>query len=111
LREPYVSFMTDYQRVIYLPAPVLGLVTLTGLAGILIRRRRSAAAVLLWVSAVIVMVLSTAEHEYTYRYVIAAVPLLCIAAALALRKPARENRGADPPASAGRPVAGSQVNT
>jgi hypothetical protein len=111
VHQPYVSFMTGYQRVIYLPPPVLGLVTLIGLAGILIPRRRSAAAVLLWVSAVIVMVLPIAEHEYTYRYVIAAVPLLCIAAALALRKPAREKRSADPPASADRPVAGSQVNT
>lgn len=111
LHQPYVSVMTGYQRVIFLPGPVLGLVTLVGLAGILIPRRRSAAAVLLWVSAVIIMVLPTAEHEYTYRYVIAAVPLLCMAAALALRKPAQENRSAEPPASADRPVAGSQVNT
>jgi hypothetical protein len=49
---------------------------------------RTAARALLWVSAVIVMVLSTAAHEYTYRYVIAAVPLLCMAAGFALRKPA-----------------------
>ena len=111
VHQPWVSFMTAYQRVIFLPGPVFGLVTLIGLAGILIPRRRSAAAVLLWVSAGIILVLPTAEHEYTYRYVIPAVPLLCMAAALALRKPARETRSAGPPASADRPVAGSQVNT
>ena len=53
-------------------------------------RRRTAVAVLLWASAVILMVLPIAEHEYTYRYVLPAVPLACIAAALALRKPGQE---------------------
>jgi hypothetical protein len=62
----------------------------TGLAGIIIPRRRTAAAALLWISAVITRVLPTAEHEYTYRYVIPAVPLVCMAAALAFR-----DRGAD----------------
>jgi len=52
--------------------------------------RRTAVAVLLWASAAILIVLPTAEHEYTYRYVLPAVPLACIAAALALRKPGRE---------------------
>ena len=36
--------------------------------------------------AVIILVLPTAEHEYTYRYVIPAVPLVCMAAALAFRR-------------------------
>lgn len=84
-RQPYAHLMADYQRVIFLPGPVFGLILLIGLAGCCIPRRRSAAAILLWVSAVIVLVLPVAEHEYTYRYVIPAVPLACMAAALTFR--------------------------
>ena len=82
--------MNEYQHIIFLPGPVFGLVVLTGLVGIIIPSRRSWPAILLWVSAIIIMVLPTAEHEYTYRYVIPAVPLLCIAAALAFRKQDRK---------------------
>jgi hypothetical protein len=78
--------MNKYQHLIYLPGPVFGLIVLTGLVGIIIPSRRSWPAILLWVSAIVIMVLPTAEHEYTYRYVIPAVPLVCIAAALAFRK-------------------------
>jgi hypothetical protein len=87
LESPYVFLMNVYQHIVFLPGPVLALIMLTGLAGILLPRRRTAAAALLWASAVILMVLPTAEHEYTYRYVLPAVPLACVAAALALRKP------------------------
>ncbi len=86
-REPYVYWTGLYQRIIFLPGPVLGLILLAGLAGLVMPRRRSAAVLVLWLSAVVIMTLSTAEHEYTYRYVIAGVPLLCMAAALALKKP------------------------
>jgi hypothetical protein len=79
--------MNGYQHILYLPGPLFGLIVLTGLAGIVIPSRRSLPAIFLWVSAVIIMVLPTAEHEYTYRYVIPAVPLVCMAAALAFRKP------------------------
>jgi len=70
---------------------VFALIMLTGLAGIFLPRRRTAVAALLWISAVTIMVLPTAEHEYTYRYVLPAVPLACIAAAIALRKPGGES--------------------
>jgi hypothetical protein len=82
--------MNKYQHLIYLPGPVFGLIMLTGLVGIIIPSRRSWPAIFLWVSAVIIMVLPTAEHEYTYRYVIPAVPLVCMAAALAFRKQDRK---------------------
>ena len=87
--HPYNVLMNTYQHVIFLPGPVFGLIVLTGLVGIVIPRRRTSAAILLWVSAVVIMVLPTAEHEYTYRYVIPAVPLVCMAAALAFRKPGK----------------------
>jgi len=89
-RHPYAGIMNSYQRVIFLPGPLFGLIVAIGLAGILIPRRRSGAAALLWISAIIILALPTAEHEYTYRYVIPAVPLVCMAAALAFRR-----RGSD----------------
>jgi hypothetical protein len=87
LRQPYVSLMNEYQRIAYLPGPVFAIVVVVGLAGLLIPGRRSAVAALLWLSAVIIMVFPTVAHEYTYRYVIPAVPLACMACALAFRNP------------------------
>jgi len=104
--HPYNVLMNKYQHILHLPGPVFGLIVLTGLVGIVIPRRRSSAAVLLWVSAVIIMVLPTAEHEYTYRYVIPAVPLVCMAAALAFRKPDRRAAPAAAATSAGPAAVG-----
>jgi hypothetical protein len=90
LESPYVSLMNEYQHFVFLPGQVFALIMLTGLAGLILPRRRTAAAALLWVSAAILIVLPIAEHDYTYRYVLPAVPLACIAAAIALRKPGHE---------------------
>jgi hypothetical protein len=90
LESPYVFLMNEYQHIVFLPGQVFALILLTGLAGIVLPRRRTAVAALLWASAVILMVLPIAEHEYTYRYVLPAVPLACIAAAIALRRPGQE---------------------
>ncbi len=90
LRSPYVFLMNEYQHIVFLPGQVFALVLLTGLAGVILPRRRTAVAALLCGSAVILMVLPIAEHEDTYRYVLPAVPLACIAAAMALRKPGQE---------------------
>jgi hypothetical protein len=99
LESPYAFIIAKYQRILFLPGPGFAAVVLVGLGGLLAPRRRTAAAALLWVSAMIIMVLPTALHEYTYRYVIPAVPLACMAAAIALRKPAV-------PADAGNAAAG-----
>ena len=90
LESPYVSLMNSYQHIVFLPGQVFALIMLTGLAGIILTRRRTEVAVLLWASAAILIVLPIAEHEYTYRYVLPVVPLACIAAAIALRKPGHE---------------------
>ena len=90
MKQPFTKMMGLYQSIIFLPGPVLGLVILAGLVGLLIPRRRTWAGALLWISAVVVMVLPTAVHEYTYRYLVPAVPLFCISAALIFRKPGPE---------------------
>jgi hypothetical protein len=84
-RHPYTNLMNVYQRMIFLPGPLFGVIVAIGLAGLFIPRRRTAAGALLWISAAIAIVLPIAEHEYTYRYVIPAVPLVCMAAALVFR--------------------------
>jgi hypothetical protein len=55
-------------------------------------------------SAVIIMMLPSAEHEYTYRYVILAVALACVAAGLAFRQPpvTPDSRALDAPGSGRR---------
>jgi peptidoglycan/LPS O-acetylase OafA/YrhL len=90
--------MLCYQDGIFLRGPLFALIMEAGLAGILIPRRSVGAAVLLWVSAAMVIVLPIAEHEYTYRYVIPAVPLACMAAALAFagRKEPQAQPGQQP---------------
>ncbi len=90
LQQPYAELVVRYQDRIHLPGPLFGLIAATGLGGILIPRRRTAAGVLLWASAAVIMILPVAEHEYTYRYVIPAVPLACLCAALALRNRDRD---------------------
>ncbi len=106
LEEPYAHLIRGYQSVIFLPGPLFALIVATGLAGILIPRRRSGAAVLLWACAVVTVVLPIAEHEYTYRYVLPAVPLACMAAALAFANrgvPAADGDDAELGAPAGEP--------
>jgi len=102
LQEPWAGLVSRYQDHIHLPAPLFGLVLVIGLGGNLYRRTRTAAGALIWVSAVVIMILPVAAHEYTYRYVIPAVPLAFLAAALTAR-----NTGKDALALPARPVAGA----
>src|SRR5262249_5825628 len=102
LEQPFAHLMRRYQNYIYPPGLVFRALCAVGLAGILVKRRRSAAAVLLWVSAVVLIVLPVAEHQFNYRYALAAVPLVCMAAALVLT-----GRGGQPPAPAGTAPAGT----
>ncbi len=90
MKQPFVKMMGLYQSAIFLPGPALGLIILAGLAGLLLPGRRTWAAALLWVSGVVITVLPTAIHEYTYRYLVPAVPLFCMSAALIFRKPGQE---------------------
>jgi hypothetical protein len=96
LAEPYAGLVSRYQDHVHLPGPLFALIMLAGLAGVIIRRTRTAAGALLWASAVILMVLPVAEHEYTYRYAVPAIPLACLAAALAVRRRPVPARGSEP---------------
>lgn len=102
--QPFAGFLGAYQRVIYLRGTLLGLILLTGLAGVAARWRQRGGVVLLpWALAVTLLVVPIATSGFSYRYLLAVVPPACLAAGLAF---ARDRRTlADREAGAGDDVA------
>jgi hypothetical protein len=88
--NPYAEAIRVYQRYVWLPGTVFGLLLVAGLAGIVIGRRRvSVDALLPWVTSVALIVVPAATAEFDYRYVTTAVPFACLALAIAFgRRPA-----------------------
>lgn len=76
--QPYAGFLVVYQHIAYLRGPFLAAILLLGLLGI---RRRT---LLPWGAAMFLLVAPVAVLDFEYRYVMPAVPLACIAAALAV---------------------------
>ncbi|WP_440088306.1 hypothetical protein [Streptosporangium sp. LJ11] len=86
LHAPWATFLQGYQRVVRLPGIVLGALLLVGLAGVVARWRRLGGAVLLpWLAAFGLILAPAATAEFDYRYLLPAVPLACLAAAISLR--------------------------
>jgi hypothetical protein len=82
---PWNSFLQDYQRVFYLRGTLLGLIVLTGLAGAVARwRRRGGLGLVPWLTGALLIVLPPVTAGFSYRYVLAAVPVTCLAAGLAV---------------------------
>jgi hypothetical protein len=84
VHQPYAYVIHGYQSRLYFPGLVFALVLAAGFVGILMPRRRSGAAMLLWASAIVMIILPSAEHTFNYRYALPAVPLACMALALVL---------------------------
>jgi hypothetical protein len=113
--EPFAGIMRAYQRFIYLRGTLLGIILLIGLAAIVrswrdggIRRLRDGGgpALLPWVTAVGLLLVPVATTDFDLRYVVPAVPVACLAAALAF---ARVDTTAAAQVSA--PAAGSRAAT
>ncbi len=82
--SPYAQVIRGYQRYVWLPGTVYGLVLLVGLFGIARRWRRAGSAALLpWLCSVALIVVPAATAEFDYRYVTTATPFACLAAAMA----------------------------
>jgi hypothetical protein len=82
--QPWQRLLEIYQRYIYLPGTLLGLIVLIGAAGVLARWRRWGGVGLLpWLVGALMIVLPPMTAGFSYRYVMAAVPAACLAAGLA----------------------------
>jgi beta-1,4-mannosyltransferase len=94
-RQPYADILRAYQDVMVVPPPVLAAIALVGLIGVGLafkRRMHGGAAFLPWAVGITMLLVPTATSDYEARYVVAAVPFLAIAAALATREIAWSNK-------------------
>jgi len=82
--NPFAAAIRVYQRYVWLPGTVYGLILLLGLAGCAVAWRRAGGAALLpWGCSLALIVAPAATAEFDYRYVLTATPFACLAAALA----------------------------
>jgi hypothetical protein len=101
--EPFATAIAAYERLVYTYGPLFGLILIVGLGGVLrVRGRRlvwsrRAGSMLPWVTAVVLLVFPIAVADFDYRYLLPVLPFAGLAAALAFA-PARDARGAAPPA-------------
>ncbi len=81
---PFATIIRGYQRYVWLPGSVYGLILLAGLGGMVLAwRRLGGEALLPWTISLALIVIPAATAEFDYRYVLVAVPFACLAAALA----------------------------
>ncbi|WP_214108042.1 hypothetical protein [Acrocarpospora catenulata] len=85
--SPWSDIMIGYQAVMRFPGLALGLLLLIGLYGVAVRWRSLGGPVLLpWLAGVGLVLAPAATAEFDYRYLVPAIPLACLAAAITLRK-------------------------
>ncbi|WP_236003833.1 hypothetical protein [Nonomuraea antri] len=85
--EPWASIMSVYQDIFFLRGILLGVIMLIGLYGVVRRWREFGGPALLpWLGAVGLLLAPAATAEFDYRYVLPAVPLACVAAAITLKR-------------------------
>jgi hypothetical protein len=93
--NPFAGLIRSYQRWVWLPGTVYGLILLAGLYGIVRRWRRGGREALLpWLCSVVLIVAPAATAEFDYRYVTTAVPFACLAVAVAFGSARLARRGA-----------------
>jgi hypothetical protein len=80
--QPFASWLVSYQRYVYLRGTLLGVILLGGLAAMVVRRRFRGAG-LAWVFAVTILLVPPMIVDFDLRYLVPAVPIACLAAALA----------------------------
>jgi hypothetical protein len=81
---PFSTVIRGYQRHVYLPGTVYGIILLIGLGGIAAGwRRLGGEALLPWTISLALIVIPAATAEFDYRYVLPAVPFACLAVVMA----------------------------
>jgi hypothetical protein len=112
---PFATVIRGYQRYVWLPGTLYGLILLLGAGGIgLDWRRLGGDALLPWTISFALIVIPAATAEFDYRYVLPAVPFACLAAVMAfssgtaggrlVRRLAGRRHGGTSPAAAGAPT-------
>ena len=87
LVQPFASLARRYQRLAVVPGPLLAAIVLMGLLGMAAAWRRFGGAALLpWLAGAVLIVTPAATADYDARYVVAAVPVFCIAAAIGMQE-------------------------
>jgi len=82
--NPFAAIIRDYQKYLWLPGTVYGLILLAGLGGMVLAwRRLGGEALLPWAISLALIVVPAATAEFDYRYVLPAVPFACLAAVMA----------------------------
>ena len=82
--SPFADVIRGYQRYVWLPGTVYGLILLAGLGGMVLAWRRFGGEALLpWTVSLALIVIPAATAEFDYRYVLVAAPFACLAAAMA----------------------------
>jgi hypothetical protein len=82
--NPFAVIIRDYQKYVWLPGTIYGLILLAGLAGIAAAwRRLGGEALLPWAISLALIAIPAATAEFDYRYVLPAVPFACLAAIIA----------------------------
>jgi hypothetical protein len=85
--NPFAAIIRGYQRYVWLPGTIYGLILLAGLGGIVLAwRRLGGDALLPWTVSLAMIVVPAATAEFDYRYVLPAVPFACLAAVMALSR-------------------------
>ena len=84
--QPYARWMQAYERNVAMPGPLLGVIVFVGLLGGVLAWRRCGPTVAAWTTGAILIVTPAATADYDVRYVVAAIPAFCIAAALGVRE-------------------------
>ncbi len=94
--RPFDRLVQIYQRYIYLRGTLLGIIVLIGAAGVVARWRGWGGIGLLpWLVGALLILLPPMTAGFSYRYVLAAVPAVCLAAGLAFaRRPGERSVGA-----------------
>ncbi|MET9244736.1 phospholipid carrier-dependent glycosyltransferase [Nonomuraea sp. NPDC003709] len=91
--EPFASILAAYPYPWFLHGTLFGVLLLAGGAGAVLRPRT---ALLPWSFAVFLLVAPVAALDFDHRYVLPAIPVACVAAALAVRRPAPRRSGGYP---------------
>ncbi len=103
--QPFASWLVSYQRYAYLRGTLLGVILLGGLAAMI--RRRRALGGLPWAFAVTILLVPPMVADFDLRYLVPAVPVACLAAALAFAprpSPGDQRRWTTSPAATGTTV-------